>query len=373
MVSEGEVSIEQAVEAAYNEATAEPAATEAPAESSTPEPQAESTSEKVSEALGTETKEAPPAATEAESKETSTEASTTESSYAAPQFFDANEKAAFAKIPDELKPFVDNFCRRRDLSYQRFVTKVRNEAQQMIQQNVGPYTGLNEVLKPHEQRLAADGKDVATAVRSVLAWDQRIDENPVDALAQLCRRTGIHPKQIFDYLNGGGGTEGQGTNGSAQGSYDPRYDAVQRELEQLKAERVADAARQEQSGYASAISQFAQSVDAQGNAAHPYFEDVRLDMKPIVMHLGEMHPTATPAQLLEEAYNRACWANPSVRALIQSEQTKKQAAVSLQKKAAATSIKASSSNGIGKSSTPQGELTIQDSILKSASDMGIEL
>jgi hypothetical protein len=63
-----------------------------------------------------------------------------------------------------------------------------------------------------------------------------------------------------------------------------------------------------------AVATFQEEKDASGKAAHPYFPEVMNDM--LVLAQGERAMGRTPA--LKELYDRACWANPTVRAKIQS-------------------------------------------------------
>jgi len=350
----GELSIEDSIRAAWDEAEGDDE-TDAPEEPTTVKAEAE------------------PEAPEPEAPEP--EAAPEAGDVAAPRFLDEQEKAEFSKIPEAQRPLVEGFLRRRDLAYQRFVSRVRMEAQGIIQQHTAPIQPIAEIIGEHVQRLQLEGKDLATCIKSTLAWDQRIDEHPVDAIAQLCQRKGVHPREVYDYLygDGNGGGSAPAYNG-AQGSSGPR-ESGNEELEALKAEVAALKAGSQRNGFEMAIAQFSSAKGSNGETLHPYFDDVRSQMKPLILHLGALNPEKDAQTLLSEAYSQACWANENVRALMLQSQQAKKAAVGLEKKKAATSIKtASSGSAAAAGRTPQGnKMTIEDSIRWAAAQQGVEL
>lgn len=332
-------------------------------ESEDPEPEPEPEAEESKD--GTESEEA-------ETPEPEAESETEDDS--APRFLDAEEKESFSKIPKAHRPLVENFIRRRDLAYQRYVSKVQTQATEYVQQAVAPYAPLLQVIQPHMQRMELDGKDLARAVQNTLAWDQRLDENPLDAIAQLCKRKGVHPRQVFDYLNGDGNS---GEDANVQGSHDPRYGSeADGELGKLRSEIAELKEGLVGNSFKDAILQFSAARGADGQLRYPFFEDVRRQMKPLVKSFAEANPNLGLGELLTEAYNAACWSNENIRALMLQSQHQKKAAANLQKKKAATSIRTSgvsSGNGFGTKTPQGGEMTIEDSIRASAAELGIEL
>jgi hypothetical protein len=60
---------------------------------------------------------------------------------------------------------------------------------------------------------------------------------------------------------------------------------------------------------------FDQEKDAQGNLVRPYFGQFMMngEIQPYVSVVKQQNPQWSNRQVLEEAYNRACWSNPTVR------------------------------------------------------------
>ena len=295
-----------------------------------------------------------------------------ESDYEPPKFLSADERPEFDKLPKESKPLVDRFLRRRDLAMQRWVSKVRQEANQQISEQLSPYSGLQQVLMPHLQRMRLSNKDIAATLDSTLEWDRLIDENPVDALSQLCARKGITPRQLYDYMQGNGtSVEAVSRSGSqfSEGDNELRglVTSLRAELDTLKEGSV-------KSQWTGVVSQLAAARDEQGNPAYPYFEDVRPEMAAWTRTLGEQHPEYSPAELFKAAYEKAVWSNDSIRAILLNERRAISAASSIAKKRAAGSLPASS-NGIAAKSkeTPLSEnASIEQSILSAMEQNGIE-
>lgn len=97
---------------------------------------------------------------------------------------------------------------------------------------------------------------------------------------------------------------------------DPRLDVLLQSM-QTDQQRRAQA---EQTQTEQTAGAWLNEVDAQGNPKRPYATDVIDDMSALIPAIKQANPTLTHAQVLDLAYERATWANPEVRALLQQEQ-----------------------------------------------------
>jgi hypothetical protein len=90
---------------------------------------------------------------------------------------------------------------------------------------------------------------------------------------------------------------------------DPRVDQMLWQQEQQQSQH-----------FESAVERFQTEADAQGKPLRPYFADVEREMVAFIPQIkGEM-PGATPAEILQQAYDRATWAHPEIRQLLQQKQ-----------------------------------------------------
>lgn len=97
---------------------------------------------------------------------------------------------------------------------------------------------------------------------------------------------------------------------------DPRLDQLLQSMQTENQRRAqAEHAQTEQTAGA-----WLNEVDAQGQPKRPYATDVIDDMSALIPAIKQQNPTLTHAQVLDLAYERAAWANPEVRALLQQQQ-----------------------------------------------------
>lgn len=102
----------------------------------------------------------------------------------------------------------------------------------------------------------------------------------------------------------------------SQPLHDPRVDqlfAYQQNQEQLRQQ-------QEQRAIEASAANWVNQKDAQGNPLHPYIGDVLNDLAVWIPSIQQANPYMTHSQILDEAYNRAIWANPDVRPVLQGQQ-----------------------------------------------------
>lgn len=363
-----ELSIEDSLKSALKQVSEEETETEAA--SPAPEPQEDVAEPEVEAVEEAETEEP----TSEESSEVAPEASVEEEEdeWEAPKCLSEDERNEFKSLPKDLKPFADKFVRRRDLSFQRWVNKVRGEADAYVQEAISPFQSITQVLEPHAQRLQLDGKSIATTLESQLAWDQLISEQPLEGLSQLLRRTGVTPRDLYDYMSGEASGEAQP---QASGSHDPRLDTVLEKLERLEGENAKLAERNVRSQWAGVVNQIAAARYENGEPAYPYYEDVRQEMAQWTRLIGVQEPNLNPQQLFHKAYEKACWSNDSIRSILLNERQATKAAAGLKKKQAALSLPASSSNGVTAkvAKTPHSkDYSIEESLRDALTAHGVE-
>lgn len=103
---------------------------------------------------------------------------------------------------------------------------------------------------------------------------------------------------------------------SPQDLRDPRVDSLLAELQTFKQTREQnDTQSREQT-----VNQWMNAVDDKGQPLRPYVGDVIQEMAALVPELQRTNPSMTHAQALDAAYERATWANPDVRSLLQQQQ-----------------------------------------------------
>lgn len=184
------------------------------------------------------------------------------------------------EVWSKLDPQAQAYIEKREQQMLDGLEQYRNEA--------GFAKSLRGVIEPYKQVLQAAGLNETTAVQSLLNAHYRLtqgsQEQRISAYRELGRNLGL---------------QAQDEN---QAQPDPELLAVKQEVTQLRQSLT----QREQAAQQEAHSKVAKEVEVfASDPAHPYFEDVADDMMVILQG-----SKAT----LQEAYEKAIWANPVTRA-----------------------------------------------------------
>ena len=166
---------------------------------------------------------------------------------------------------------------------------------------------VREVVKAYETEISRRGMAPEQAVKVLFEAQRALDENPVEALRQLARSYGVDPANL---------APANGAQAPLQ-SADPVLGQLQQEVATLRGyltqqQRIQhDATMAEQHRI---ISDFASTKAADGAAAYPHFEQVRVTMGNL-LQAGE-------AKSLKDAYDMAVWARSDLRERILQDRSK---------------------------------------------------
>lgn len=263
----------------------------------------------------------------------------------APRSWRADERENFKQLPPALQETIS----RREIERERAFTQRMEETSRAQRR----YAQLDEVLAPHEEKWGMAGVEPAQVIKQFLHWQNALDRDPATALSQLAQSYGLDV----------------GSLGQQAPKIDPEIQRLRQELEQVQgsmSQREQYAQQQYQTQLEQGIEAYATEKGADGRPARPYFEDVWADMTSIVKDLVRDQPHLTHRQVLDQAYDRATWANPTVRERVLAEHEKskeakrmaegnaraqkaKAAAVSVRGSPVGSSIATSSSNSIRES------------------------
>lgn len=198
----------------------------------------------------------------------------------APASLSEEEKAVFADLPDELQEFIRRREGERDSAFQKKTQEI---------------AAIKSAFEPYKEMLSINGVSEAEAIQRLLNAQAYLQRDPLNALKQLAQNYGVldklapqkAPEESDEYL-------------------DPQVAKLQKELEELKAQQSQSstvAQQQEQERVLKEIANFKTATDEQGNPAHPYFDQVKHLMAPLVQQ----------GDTLEEAYSKVIYTVPEVR------------------------------------------------------------
>lgn len=211
-----------------------------------------------------------------------------------PASWSAPAKAAFTSLP----PIVQQEIAKREADVNR---GFEDRAAALKR-----FEPLEQILSPRRDTLAARGVSEVDFVKTLFAASDWIDRDPVAALRELMRQKGVTAQHL------GVQPQGQQPGAPPQAQLPPEVRTLAQQVHQLQTQLTqrdqAERAQRFQS-IQSEIETFA------SDPANLYFANVRDDMIALLQ--------SDRAKDLEDAYDKAVWANPETRALLQAEQAKK--------------------------------------------------
>jgi hypothetical protein len=271
------------------------------------------------EVTGTSAQEPDPAAVQARSNQ-------------APEHWSAEDKATFAKLPQEGQAFL---LKRHGEMEAEFTRRAQASAGAVqFTQSLAPVFTDRRI----QASLQQNGLNPAQAVHEWAGFHVRATspnlQDRFNVLVDLTERMGLDPARIFSALNKSPLPEGLSEaelKDPAVKFFADRLGQTTGELNALKneiqsrwaAENQARAQAGEQHARAN-IDQFADEKAADGTPLRPHFNTVL----PIILDLYK----ANPQRSLAEAYDAACWSHPDVRKqLLAAEQYRQQSRQDVQK------------------------------------------
>lgn len=212
----------------------------------------------------------------------------------APISWPAAEKERFKTLPPEVQKFIS----KREADREKYVSTKANEAANIGRQ----YQDIDQAFAPFERKMQLNGTTRAQVVTQLLAAQSYLDENPKEALKWMAQSYGISPEEIFSE--------------APEQRVDPTISHLQQKIAQLEGHLTSRQQQESHSAYSAVenqIQQFASETDAAGNYIRPHFNEVYNDMEAIVRQVKASQPQLPIKDVLQQAYDRAVWANPTSR------------------------------------------------------------
>ena len=253
-----------------------------------------------------------------------------------PASWTKEKKEQFTELPRHLQEYVVE----RDLAQTRDYTKKTEEAGEVRRR----YGWVDEVLQPYQELIQSNSINPAQLFSNLLAAERALSTNPEQAFLQLAQNKGLDLRKLVE----------------AQGQtpvIDQNVVALQRQVQNLNQQlqqQTQSAQQQQQTAAESAIQAFTNEADEAGELLRPYLSRVETQMIPIVQLLKGQNPGLGHVEALQQAYEKAIWADPEIRSeLLQRELATKQAAEKAKAEQAAS--KAVSLNGAPSGTTTKSQ------------------
>ena len=210
-----------------------------------------------------------------------------------------------APLFNQLPPRLQHEVVKRETDLRRGMQQATEKAS-TIQRTWGE---VEQVLAPRAALFQRAGVSPGKVVGQLMAWQDYLDQNPAAALRDLAQSYNLDLQQVVQE--------------QAQQPQEPAYvRELRQQVQQLtgtfqqqtQAQQQAQA-RQQEAAMMSEVNAFSQELDASGNLTRPYVQHVIDDMLPYLAAIRATEPHLPPRAMLQKAYDKAIWANPSTREL----------------------------------------------------------
>jgi hypothetical protein len=173
------------------------------------------------------------------------------------------------------------------------------------QQRVASLEQVGQLLASRRDAWALNGMTEHQALHQLLALSDFAGRDPAGFIKYMAENNGVDLAELV----------------LGQEPVDPQYAALQQQINTLQAEnqrvtqqRLQEAHNQTVNG----VVAFATEKGQDGQLLRPYFDELGNDVLPFISAVKAQNPNLPHNQVLQEAYDRACWGSPSVRAKMQA-------------------------------------------------------
>ena len=239
---------------------------------------------------------------------------------AGPKSGQPREKAdPIEKAPQAWKPEAREFWNQIPEAARREIMRTEQSIQQTLRDTVEDRRlagAIKETIRPFEHMMKAEGANPIQAIDNLLTTAARLRTGNVQDVANLVTEivtqfgTGRFGNQFIQALDGA-------LAGKApQQQVDPYVAQMEqrvRQMEQVFQQQQYQQTQQIEYGAQNEVAQFMQTAE--------FGNDLRDEMADII----EMASQRGQALSLQEAYDRACWANPEIRNVLTQRQERERA------------------------------------------------
>ncbi len=220
----------------------------------------------------------------------------------APEGWKPELKAKFGELPPEVQAEVA----RREADFHRALTK--QDEERAFGRKV------NEMATPYLPTIRAEGATVEKAFQDYLQTAHVLrsgtDQQKAQSIAAVMSQFRVDPNALLSILQGG---NVQTANGLQQAQFNPAIESLQQRLDRIEREQQD---REQQRQLQETQSLTSQIEDFKSKPGHEHFEQVR-ELMGVLLESGK-------AADLEDAYNRAIYADPEIRSSLLTAQSQEQ-------------------------------------------------
>lgn len=218
---------------------------------------------------------------------------------APPYSWTADQKEHFSQLPREMQQYII----KREQERESFVGRKSQEVSAIKER----YQAVDRIVEQYGDVFQRSGVDPYFGLEQLVAAQRYLDKDPIGALQAIAQSYGIDLSQL---ANGSAHSVQQQQQAAPQyNPLVPELNAIQAKLAAIEQEKMA----QQWHSQVAEVNAFANEMDANGKLIRPYMADVNEQLTDEIRILRERNPHAPAREILQQAYDAACWKNPEVR------------------------------------------------------------
>ena len=173
------------------------------------------------------------------------------------------------------------------------------------QQQVASLEQVGQLLASRRDAWALNGMTEHQALHQLLALSDFAGRDPGGFIKYMAENNGVDLAELV----------------LGQEPVDPQYSALQAQIAELQGREQQRAQEQLQAAHNETVNgvvAFASEKGQDGQPLRPYFDELGNEVLPFISAVKAQNPNMPHTQVLQEAYDRACWGSPTVRAKMQA-------------------------------------------------------
>lgn len=262
-----------------------------------------------------------------------------------PQSWTAEAKAQWAKLPPEAQAYVSQ----READAHKAISQ--------LGQTVKSFEPLARIITPHADRIASVGDTPAAYIEKMFAADQYLSRDPVNAIKWLADSYKVDLNALADPFALPADPQSQQLNAQLSAAFQ-EIDQLKRMLNDTR-QVVHGRETQEQMARQSQVESTIESFAAD----KPDFDSLETEILTLIPAVKKSKPDLSHKDVLQEAYDRARWANPATRQkLIDQQRTEAEAKRLDAAKSAAANAKRSAAINVNGSAPVRGLPALEDDL-----------
>ncbi|NBS94014.1 MAG: hypothetical protein EBT27_09860, partial [Betaproteobacteria bacterium] len=264
----------------------------------------------------------------------------------APQSWSADAKAKWAQLP----PDVQQIVARREVEAHTAISELGAKAK--------AYDSVHEVIAPHMDRIRQANEHPATYVRNLFVADQMLERDAVGFIKYIAQQKGIDLASLSDPF---------AQQDPQTSQWEARNHALQAEIVALKQQLDQIGHKvigREQAEQQSQLNHYVKMINDFAATKADWSEIGAQTMAFSIRQVQADNPDLPPQDVIQQAYDRARWANPATRQKLLAEQQAEAEAKRLDaaKKAASQARRAGAINVNGSTMPAAARASLDDDL-----------